>query len=876
MLFVFPLDEIHRRIILSAIPCFRLYEVSIRRILVLFGECGFLQKNVLRFFPPTCVHLRNLWMNHVEPESSRKVSDLKQDIAQGRSDPEGGEKGAVPDGAKTRKAEAPVIVWHSDPVSPGETVLLQGGEFGEDAVLDFARVPDGLKTEEFSPEKWEVVLPLQASSWNLKGVVPSDQAPGIFLCRVRQEGGVSNIVALNAPDPWWVQGGHGEAEACAGGWLRVFGKCLALSGSSRVVLRSGNGEILLPVSEATSYSLTASIPAETPSGLYEVRVHNGCGAGSGWRPAGRVTVRERRVLPSVVLNILDFAADPAGREDCTLPIVRALEHLSALGGGTLYFPRGRYRIVSNLRSGMFLSHPLKIPEGVTLRGESAESVTLWWPERSEPLPTLIEASSDFGMEDLGIVTRGRHRNIVSGESRSRIRRVRIRANCGLSDGPDGPSGPAENPALMGAAFEFWGGDIAITDCDIYHSSVAFGFKNVRGGYVARNVARGGNFVSLNGGRAIIFENNVFVGNQLSSGGNNIALHYGAVSCRHVYYADNDVSHIYGGDHETLTLDGHGTAYLGRVEAANGEFLTLSDPPKLGSNVSRDSLATLHDTTAYILSGQGAGQYRRIVSWDGLRLRLDSPWLLDPGLDSLVSIGCFNGRHLIIGNTARDAGALVQLYPPNCECIVAENKGFHAGGINGTGRLGIDLRHGFHRVEPSWYNQFLDNHVVWGNGWGGGEADVDGWLGGDGCLCLWGSYLLFYFGEDGTHALRLPDLPDMEILKFSDPLPCLPISRCQIVRRHRVDNNHSIRVRGAVVDALIENCVLRDSTRGIRVDREPDTTMPGKSDMLRLERDGVHPHLSPRQVLVRNILTEGVRVPYSGTDLSHATILPIPS
>ena len=298
---------------------------------------------------------------------------------------------------------------------------------------------------------------------------------------------------------------------------------------------------------------------------------------------------------------------------------------------------------------------------------------------------------------------------------------------------------------------------------------------------------------------------------------------------------------------------------------------------LGPDGIRDNMVSMDDTTLYVLSGRGAGQYRAIVSYSDRELNIDRPWLVEPDESSVVSIGGFNGRHLIIGNEAEDAGTLVQLYPPNCECIVAENRGIHSGGISSLSKLGLNENSRFQRVEPSWFNQFLDNHTVWGNAWGGGETEIDRWLGGEGYLNIWGWQVAFWVKEGADQDRSLTQEDVAKLLHASpESVSCIPLSRGQIVRRHLIDNNSSIRIRGAVVDVLVEKCVIKDSHRGIRVDSQPQKKHTEDLDMLYFEPDPeptapgqAQPFLSPKGVLLRKNEMLRVGVPYSGTAIEFA-------
>ncbi|MEI6422195.1 MAG: hypothetical protein WCP55_08240, partial [Lentisphaerota bacterium] len=97
-------------------------------------------------------------------------------------------------------------------------------------------------------------------------------------------------------------------------------------------------------------------------------------------------------------------------------------------------------------------------------------------------------------------------------------------------------------------------------------------------------------------------------------------------------------------------------------------------------------------------------------------------------------------------------------------------------------------------------------------------------------------------------------------------------------RHKVDNNSSIHVHGAVADVLIEGCDIKLSRKGIRIDMEMDYKQP--SDIGQLfdfdpEAGAEHkpiPFLAPEAVLIRNNIFQEVQTPYSGTALKEVEII----
>ena len=91
-------------------------------------------------------------------------------------------------------AATPVIFWASDPVRPGEVVLVQGGNWGPGATVEITVPPDG---------KPLAVTPLSLRAADLKFLLPADLPAGVCSCRVAYQGQVPAPFFLNAPDPWW-------------------------------------------------------------------------------------------------------------------------------------------------------------------------------------------------------------------------------------------------------------------------------------------------------------------------------------------------------------------------------------------------------------------------------------------------------------------------------------------------------------------------------------------------------------------------------------------------------------------------------------------------------------------------------------------------
>lgn len=779
--------------------------------------------------------------------------------------------------AKKISSHKPEIIWYSDPVGPNETIVINGDAFSTDCRVQLKRLADNKNDKVVA----KTLDPLVATEQSIKVVVPKGWDQGIYSCQVENGDKISREVLVNAPDIWWQQGDEGVDTSRQGGWLRLQGKCLAFDREPQVKLVSGNKGIPLKVEKYSNYSVEVAIPGDIKPGDFKLTYSNGYGSELGVVEREKVTILAKKELEKQkVINVLDYGADPSGKKDSTLAIVAVIEHLGGFGGGVVYFPAGRYRIDSILRSGYFIKTSLKIPQNVTLRGESMELVSLWWPDQEEPLPALIEGSNDFTVEDLTIYTQGKHSSIITGESNVTINRVRIRANCYYMTNNNGQRHHERivdvdfSDTSLGSAFVIWGSNLKITNCDIYTSNICFDIRHCHGGYIASNTVMSKNFFFLSGCSEFIFEGNKFTGNQLTTGGSNFALHFGARVCRHTYLAHNSISHIYGGDHEAFTLDGHGNSYLGGVKNVKDNKLSLSG--SWYKNVKQKGyMADSQGVALFIVEGKGRGQHRWIESYKGKDITLDSPWLVEPDENSIVSVSAFNGRHLIIGNEMSDTGTAVQLYPPNHECIVAENKTSRASNMNCLSRLRKDKVNGAIGIELSWYNQFLDNEIIEGNCWGGGCTEVDRWIGGETCLNIWAPQMHFFTDEHGSgQGGFVSDEVVKDVLKEKTTRSIsIPLSLFSIIRRHKIHNNSSIRIRSRVSETLIENCEIRNSARGIRIDAEYKYDMP--TDLGQLfdfdpepEQTEVLKFLIPDKLLIRNNKFENVQQKYCGNAIKE--------
>jgi hypothetical protein len=130
---------------------------------------------------------------------------------------------------------APVIFWASDPVAPGETVLVTGSNLGDLRTLEVMRLPDDVAMQPVEAKmKWgdAVIAPVsQPADASLKFKLPESLARGVFAYRITTSSGTASGL-VNAPIVHWLQGDLGP-EASPGGWVRLFGRNLSVVGLSK-------------------------------------------------------------------------------------------------------------------------------------------------------------------------------------------------------------------------------------------------------------------------------------------------------------------------------------------------------------------------------------------------------------------------------------------------------------------------------------------------------------------------------------------------------------------------------------------------------------------------------------------------------------------
>ncbi|NOZ21245.1 MAG: hypothetical protein GXP25_09155 [Planctomycetes bacterium] len=685
----------------------------------------------------------------------------------------------------------PTIFWASEPVRPGEAALVSGADFGPGAKVELALLPADRPGMPGANAKLAVkpqaVETLQPSDTSVKFVIPQDMRAGVFLCWVANEAGKSKPILLNNPSPWWVQGDAGLT-ATPGGWIRIFGNCLAFPGARpQVVLKREERPIMASVAKASPYSIRVVIPENCPEGQYEVFVHNGLGGQIAWSKPLKITIAKKKPWPGAVFNVRDFGATGGGKTDDTGAINAALAKAEENGGGVVYFPRGKY----------IMTETLTVPRFTILRGERMNLAALMWPDRKDPLPAIVKGTNNFGIEDLTIYCTRYIHVIVADQTEPEagnvhLRRVRVRADIfrGHMKVEEVGERFAQFKKLStggGDTIRLGGPNVEVTDCDLYGSGRSMYLYRVRGARIANNILYNGRWgwYCIDGSDGLILENNQILGADLMSTGGSLNCYRSAYS-QNVYYANNILRNMHGWDREAMTTDAGYGAYWGTATNITPTGFDIVNPDEWKKWAKRKDGWT--GAGVFIIGGKGAGQYRLVKSYDGKHVEVDKPWKIVPDEKSEITITMLQRNYLFVNNQFFDAGIAIQFYGTSVHHIVDGCKATRAGGFYNSGRW-------YRHYQPSWFCQFFNNEILEGNCYRYGANNAR--LAGDSFL--------------GTQGLPRPP-------------STAPLAVCSIHRRNRLHNNAKIWIRGGnkadapcVKDVIIENNTIENADVGIEID-----------------------------------------------------------
>ena len=780
---------------------------------------------------------------------------------------------------------APVIIWASDPVRSGETVVVRGDAFGRKAKVEVSVSGQG---------GWKPAEILQQTERTLKFVLPKELPAGVVCFRIQVDGAFSDLQKLNAPKIWWIQGDQVES-ATPGGWIRLFGLNLGLKKGAKLILRNDGISVPLRLIAVDEFNFRAEVPDTVSVGEYRVEFESGEGITGENVMAGKVEIVTSPKQLNKVYNVTDFGSKPGQPDaiqyytgmkaldqvDSTESIQKALNAAGKSGGGVVYFPRGIY----------VLSKGVEVPAGVILRGAGRGQTALSWvddqlPREKEDLvklmwgsllfkpipdpqnaahPYLIRGPGHFGVEDLAIYAVNHRAGILSdfpdtapGAGHVKIHRVLMRLNrfinvqrtgrhyadaeeAFLRRWKDEPKGGAN----CQGAIHLSGPNLEVVDCDIYSSMSAMIF-NGASGVIARNrIAGTGRSWTVMGRktRKLIFEENLCLDGGICLLNVHVtASHEGKLGdasnfSRELYCARNSIEDCYVLDRDGgFVSDFHSPlgVYTGWAKQSEGTKATLASLMQ-GDDLSSKWAGAM----VSVLDGKGAGQVRWMKSLAGNEVVVDEPWQVPLDGSSFVSVSKTLYRGLFVHNLVADAGNAVSLWGGGVEMVVAGNRSERGGALNQ-----ITLCHGDQFI-PGMRAQFFDNVITEGINLGASYVFPRGSLIGT------YTYTPLYFErviqKNKGQPVTAPDYHG-------------PLAVDQIFRRNRIESAGNFYAGGMVSNILFEMGEVKHSRIGVDI-RE----MGGRWDDSILEG-------GPVDVLIRNNKMTDVTQPFSGDYLKEAKIV----
>lgn len=701
-------------------------------------------------------------------------------------------------GAPEVARSAPVVFWASSPINPGETALLFGDDLGPEVSAEGWRVPEnGLPP---APRKLEV---LQASEVAVKVVIPEDWAPGRFAVRLRRPAGTSAPVFLNRPEVWWWLGDDG-ARAVPGGEIRVFGRNLEAAASARLV--AAGRSFPLARREGESYAARFAVPADVPTGDYELRLDGEDNAAAGARPAPRVRVATPPPWPDAVYDVRAAGAVGDGERDDTGAFRDALGRARTGGGGVVYVPRGNYRV----------SGKLAIPPRTVLRGAGRDVAGIFSPKDAPEFDALLAGDRDFAVEDLSLASQTARRLVACPDQPSsyrlphggappapglaaanvRLQRLRLqhlhfahRLNRG-----DSRREEIEGPATVVMS----GRDLTIADCEIVSPGMPIAIHGAERLRVADNILHTGRngWYGLWATREVVFEGNTVEGGDLeaSLGG------FQQGSCR-IYFARNRIGPAYGNEREALAFDApYAPRWMGRAARVQGATLATVDEH---GEPRRWKPHELQGEACLIAWGRGLGQYIPIADNSEDTITLDHPWAVPPDASSLIVVRVNRTEIVVTGNHFLDASVAVQLYAQSYGVIIDGNTAERTGGSYGLAWDFWWRARDTRRYSTCMFNQWLHNRFS------------------DGFVYQQGPWLAGFVGVAADPANGNVDPPAATILG-------------NVIRNNTVTNGITIGARLAKAktgrlapnragylgrDTVIEGNRIADAPLGIEVDQQ---------------------------------------------------------
>ncbi len=563
---------------------------------------------------------------------------------------------------------------------------------------------------------------------------------------IEHEAGYSAPYLVNGPQLWFAS----ESAAVPGERLRLFGTNLFGGpnnpSQSLIALRNpDSGEVFWGRQlrrynqehpNVRQHEISFRLPAELPPGNYEVRVHHLAGGPHGWSNGLTVEIVDRRSVvaqmgrgdesshatpeerhfpePPPVFRVTEAAGD--GLTDDGPTIQEMLDEAAAVGGGLVVLPAGRFAV----------RKPLVVPADVVLQGAGREASSLTVSplapitagHRRKAAVAMVEMRTRSGIQDLAVIAGPGVDINVKVEDQAVVedvflRRVRIENTHAYLWDQEATNW--ENP-----------------DFGLLVNSASRGFRLLQSEIVApmtfrmEGYGRRHRHAHIAGNRFETYphhgEDNVFLLAISESIFENNVMAYGHrafTSQRGTwrnFIAHNQTLDIHGvGNGSEIFMSEYGhSLYDGPIEPAEDAAGTLRLPQAVEDELLEQlrSVGRHEDIYAFVVSGPGFGQLRRVVEQDGRTLSLDHPWRIPPEAESEVMLLTSTTQNLLINNANLSGrGVYAFFYGAAVDNVLAGNE------ASGGGVTSIWISAVAHTDDTALvaYNTFANNRLVLNGG-----------------------------------------------------------------------------------------------------------------------------------------------------------------
>ncbi|WP_158712871.1 glycosyl hydrolase family 28-related protein [Parabacteroides pacaensis] len=646
--------------------------------------------------------------------------------------------------------DKPVIFNSNEAVRPGEAFNLQGSGFGENAELWMSLVKGNEK--ELTPSFPVEVIGRSGNS--ITGVLPGNAKTGqndLIAVWVKNGNTLSNPVYLNRARAVTLE----FEEIMPGYVFRVFGRNLFLPGCNPVVtfipLENGVPR-QASVLDVDTYVLTVKAPDDLQPGIrYKIVVNNGAGGEYGNSIADETLLARQRSVDPFSLGVpwgsdfvfyknvynvksdtrLSGKAKGDGKSNDRIVLQEAMDKAHADGGGVVYLPAGTYKLEFEKGSGLIMK------SNVVLKGDGPEKTIIQYGFGNPPAyPDPIGVGGWPDQTTEGVALLWPLHTKLSGLSDLKIQNVNTTGLWRHSLKTMGPAPEEKAPGASGSRFfaknchfdlsVAWGlswgyvDKMLVSDCNfksyanitwpwMWHcdGSTNFVIRNNRVFYCA------GRFGFSNGYNGIIENNHITRLGDMQpfrgeTGGFNIDFTRDMVVMKNVMDVEGD-SILDRNMGETILSQGGNPVgqSLGMLEEASETSVTDNE---LKWDIIRTSDLSTCSVLA-IVSGKGAGQWRRIVKNNKNTIYVDRLWDRIPEKGSNYVITQWSAEDwLVKDNILRENNRGIWFYCGGTDVAIVGNELENSEGIY----LRSDQRVEVGRYNLMW-NAIVDGNTVSRNG-----------------------------------------------------------------------------------------------------------------------------------------------------------------